>query len=55
MTVDAKEEWQAVAPSGRIVTSFGTVEQARKWRTDHPEHNVRMEQVITVTVRTEMQ
>lgn len=54
MKVDAKEEWQAVAPSGRIVHTFGTPEQARTWREAHPDHNVRMEQVVTVTIRQEL-
>ena len=48
MTVKVKEEWRAVASSGRIVTSFGTRELAKSWRRDHPGHAVKLVRAVTV-------
>lgn len=50
MTVELgiKQEWRAVAPSGRVVAVFQTRKLFLAWRETHPSHNVKLVLVTTI-------
>lgn len=50
MIAKVTEEYRAVAPSGRVVSTFGTPELAKQWRVTHKQHSVAMLRVLTITV-----
>lgn len=50
MTTRVRHEWRAVAPSGRVVATFGDRALANAWRKTHPNHAVHLELAVHIEV-----